>query len=89
MATEHPDYFGMGSVQNTSSSTVIMTAESAIYTNYQASTCPAGTVVTGAGGGTYTLQASAPVKNMVTTLLLGKDIAGNTRSGTQPAGCSL
>lgn len=85
--TENPDYFGIGSVQNLASSTVPLVAESTIFTNYRATTMVAGVATAGLGGGTYTVVPGSPTIGLLNQLLLGKDLAGNSRVGAQAAGC--
>lgn len=58
-----------------------------LFTNNQAISGTSGAPVSGAGGGTYTLQAGSPAKNLVPAPLLSRDLAGTDRStGTQNAG---
>jgi len=61
-----------------------------LFTNYQAATWNGAAQVAGAGGGTYTLQAGSPAKNLLSQPLLAYDFAGNSRgTGTQHAGAYI
>lgn len=58
-----------------------------LFTDNQSVTKPAGAFVAGAGGGTYTLQAGSPARNLQPYPLLGRDITGALRgTGAQHAG---
>lgn len=58
-----------------------------LFVNNQGVTKPAGTLVAGSGGGTYTLQAGSPARNLLPLPLLKYDLAGNARgTGAQHAG---
>jgi hypothetical protein len=58
-----------------------------LFTNNQSVTKPAASLVAGAGGGDYTLQAGSPARSLLTTPVLRFDLAGNLRgTGAQNAG---
>ena len=58
-----------------------------LFVTYQGSGGSGGTASAGAGGGDYHLQAGSPARGIVTTAVLGFDIAGAARAtGAQAAG---
>jgi hypothetical protein len=71
------EYGGRGSSIGTSNTTPQMATSR--FTNYQAAT--SGPTV-GAGGGTYTVSASAEVKGIVDVAVLSHDLAGTARPTT-------
>lgn len=81
-ASEDPTYVGRYSVSPPSPTAI----NDPLFTNYQGSTWNGVTLTPGAGGGTYTLTAGSPARDLVPTLMFSRDIAGNIRSGVQPAG---
>ena len=55
--------------------------------SFTAATWNGSAMVSGAGGGTYTLQSGSTAKNIMPAPLLSHDLAGNSRgTGTQNAG---
>lgn len=71
-------YPGLGAHIGTSASTP-QSPTATMWTNYQGTT---GSPTAGAGGGTYSLGASAPVKATVSSAVLPFDLAGTARPTT-------